>query len=391
MDGRQWFLGICLTCIFLPLFLGQGEGLYSAVAAEKGQEQEGQGETLEALMEEMKMQWRQLDSCVEGCSFSELVELQLSGEYEEMPGRLLKMIGSVFREQFELQKENLLKLFLLGVLSAFFVDFTNPTLKNYVGETGYFAIYIVMLMILLTAFQSLYQIAFEGVDAMFQTVRVIVPVYVFSLLLAGSLETAVGMYTLVLSSIGVVEWTVKTLIFPMIYFYFILQMLNYCMREDRLSKFASFLKQVIIWVLRFLFGLVTGMQVVQCLLLPVSDQARNSNFSKSLAAIPGLGASARALTGTMFNSAVVVKSAIGVAGMLLLVFLVMIPSARILLFILTYQLLSAVLQPVAHKRISALVGAAAQSARLLFQGLVTSTSLFLVCIAIVTASTGAAG
>ena len=301
------------------------------------------------------------------------------------------MIGSVFREQFELQKENLLKLFLLGVLSAFFVDFTNPTLKNYVGETGYFAIYIVMLMILLTAFQSLYQIAFEGVDAMFQTVRVIVPVYVFSLLLAGSLETAVGMYTLVLSSIGVVEWTVKTLIFPMIYFYFILQMLNYCMREDRLSKFASFLKQVIIWVLRFLFGLVTGMQVVQCLLLPVSDQARNSNFSKSLAAIPGLGASARALTGTMFNSAVVVKSAIGVAGMLLLVFLVMIPSARILLFILTYQLLSAVLQPVAHKRISALVGAAAQSARLLFQGLVTSTSLFLVCIAIVTASTGAAG
>jgi stage III sporulation protein AE len=140
-----------------------------------------------------------------------------------------------------------------------------------------------------------------------------------------------------------------------------------------------------------MFGLITGMQIVQCLLLPATDQARNSNFSKSLAAIPGLGASARALTNTLFQSAVVVKSAIGIAGMLLLVSIVLLPLAKLLGFILSYQLLAALLQPIANKRLSALISAAAQSVKLLFQGLVTSTALFLVCIAVVTAATNGGG
>lgn len=382
------YIILCFGSLQLLLFL-PGYGMDTVKAASSEQEKKvDEEDTLNHLMEEMNSQWEALDESVEGCSFSELVQMLLSGESGQVPGKILQSVGEILKKQFSTQKESLFKLFFLGVLSAFFVDFTNPMLKNYIGETGYFAIYTVMLMILLVAFQSLYQIACEGVEAMFQTVQVLVPVYVMSLVMAGCVETALGMYTLVLTSIGVVEWVIKNIIFPVTYFYFILQMLNYSMKEDRFSKFAAFLKYVVVWVMRFMFGLVTGMQIVQCLLLPVSDQARNSNFSKSLAAIPGLGASARALTGTMFNSAVVVKSAIGVAGMLLLVFLVMIPSVRILLFILTYQLLAAVLQPIAHKRISGLVGAASKSARLLFQGVVTSTSLFLVCIAIVTASTG---
>ncbi len=344
--------------------------------------------SLERLYDEMDEQFEELDNMLSDETFSSMTKELIRGDMKGSFSSIIKIFFNGLRIQFENERDNLWKLFLLGILSAFLVDFSAPALKNYVGDTGYFGIYTVMMMILLVSFYQVYQTALDGVKLMFETVGVIIPVYVGALFMAGDVKTGIGVHALVLGSIAGTQWLVEHILLPMIFYYFVVQMMNFSMKEDRFSRFSAFLKQIVTWSLRLLFGIITGMQVVQCLLLPVTDQAKQSNFSKSLSAIPGIGASARALTGTILNSATVVKNAVGIAGMLVLVMVALLPAARILLFILAYQLLAALLQPIAHKRVAGVLGAAAGSGKLLLSSMVTSTALYLVCIAMVTSATG---
>lgn len=377
------------ACIWFGFFVGLFVfAMFSCpVSAWTGEED---NTSFDILAEEMENEFKKVDKLLGTVSFRDIIKHLLSMEktdYKEVGKILLDTV----REQFAKEKTTMVKLFLLGILSAFFAEFENPTLKQYVGDTGYFAIYTIMLSIFLISFKNLYDIALTGVTVMLNGMSALIPIYVSALFLAGNIKTAIGVYSFVVVGIGVVEWTICNVIFPVSYLYFVLQMLNYSMKEQRFARLAAFLKGVVIWVLRLLFGVITGMQVVQCLLLPATDQAKSSNFSKSLAAIPGLGASARALTGTLLQSATVLKNAVGVAGMLVLIVLVLVPAVKLLFGILSYQLMAALLQPIAHRQIAALLGSLSSSIKLLFQGLVTATVLFLVCIAIVTAATVSGG
>lgn len=341
--------------------------------------------------QQMYKQWHALDEVTADISdeltFDRLVRKLLenpTGNWWESVG---DTIFQAVKQQWNLEKKRILQLLFLGVLSAFFVDFTDVTLKKYIGEVGYFAIYTVMLTILLITFQAVYQLTLDATKGMLHIAEAIVPVFTGGLLLSGNTKMAFGSYTVITGGIGLVEWACMTFLFPAIYFYFVLQMLNHSMKEDRFSRLAQFIKNVVVWMFRLLFGLIVGMQVVQSLLLPASDQAKNSNFSKSLAAIPGLGASARALTNTLFQSSNVLKNTVGVAAMIVLLCCVLAPVIRLLFYIWTYQLLAALLQPVAHKRVTSILSAVSSSAKLLFQGLVTCTVLFLVNLVVVTAAT----
>ena len=372
-----------IIAIVIIIMMGTIKDVYAA--------QEPASDTMEELVEEMQEQWKDFELGESGITFTDCVKRLIRGEGDGMLSSSVDMLINGFLKELKSQQEELAQLFFLGVMSAFFIDFSNRFLREYIGETGYLAIYVMMFTVILNSFQQIYAVGKEAINSMMDSILAITPVYANALLMAGKYQTAVGYYSLLMTGIGVIEWLVKDILLPVIFFYFILQMLNYSMQEDRFSKLAAFLRQTVLWILRFLFGLVTGMQVVQCLLLPVTDQAQASNFSKSLAAIPGLGASARALTSTVLNSALVVKNAVGIAVMLFFILIIAVPCLKIFMFILAYQLISALLQPIAQKRVANLLGAAASSAKLLFQAMVTCAGLFLIGIVIVTAATSGVG
>lgn len=352
-------------------------------------------QTLASWQQQMQQEWNALEEITTECnvdqSFQDIVRRLLYNPNDRWWDGVWDVVYSALQSQWRMEKNRMIQLLFLGILSAFFVDFTDTTLKKYIGEVGYFAIYTIMLTVLLVTFQSVYQLTLDATRAMLRVVGAIVPVFTGGLLLSGNTKMAFGSQSLITGGIGLVEWLSMTVLFPAIYFYFVLQMLNHSMKEDRFSRLTQFIKNVVVWVFRLLFGVIVGMQVVQCLLLPASDQAQNSNFSKSLAAIPGLGASARALTNTLFQSANVLKNTVGVAAMIVLLCCALAPVVRLLFYIWTYQLLAALLQPIAHKRVSAILSSVASGAKLLFQGLVTCTALFLVNLVVVTAATSTVG
>ena len=94
-----------------------------------------------------------------------------------------------------------------------------------------------------------------------------------------------------------------------------------------------------------------GLNGIKSLILPLSDSLKMSVLFKAVSMIPGIGNSAQTVSKTIAGSAVLVKNSIGVAAVIVMAVIIGIPLLKLVVMALLYQILGAVLEPVADSRI----------------------------------------
>ena len=86
------------------------------------------------------------------------------------------------------------------------------------------------------------------------------------------------------------------LVIPAVKIYVVLELMNYLTEEEMLSRMTELLKSGVLWVMKVLFTVVVGINVVQNLLTPVIDTFKSSVITKTAGLLPGLGTSINAVT-----------------------------------------------------------------------------------------------
>jgi len=150
---------------------------------------------------------------------------------------------------------------------------------------------------------------------------------------------------------------------------------------------TDLLKSSVLWVMKLLFTVVIGINVVQNLLTPVIDTFKTNLISKTAGMIPGLGTSISAVTEIMVGSGIIIKNGIGLAAVLVLLVLCAGPLIKVGVMAFLYKLLAAIIQPVSGKQLIGCISSAGESSKLLGKVVVTTTVMFLVTIAMITAAT----
>ncbi len=79
-----------------------------------------------------------------------------------------------------------------------------------------------------------------------------------------------------------------------------------------------------------MFGIIMGVNVVQGLVVPVAAEAKNSLVVKMGSAIPGIGNTVGSVASTVLSAGKLVKNAVGITGIIVVVFICLIPFTRIL-------------------------------------------------------------
>ena len=85
----------------------------------------------------------------------------------------------------------------------------------------------------------------------------------------------------------------------------------------------------------------------------------------------------------MLGSAVLLKNAVGIAGMAALLFLGLVPVVKLACGVLLYRLLGAVAQPVTDKRVAECISSVAEGGEILLKIVVYAGILFLVSLAMI--------
>ena len=301
-------------------------------------------------------------------SFYELVAQNVASE-----GKLqgVKNVGKQIWELFFAElaggKTLLLQMLLLSCLFAFFQRLLVKP-DAYVSQMSFFIVY-------------------GAVTDVTGFLQVLVPAYATTLMLSGNTASAGMFYELMFALIYLLEWTLKHMVVPGIHMYVLLELMDHFFAEHKFSKLADLIATVVRLFRKVAIGGVIGISAIQSLLAPARDRISQSAVLKSLSVLPGVGNGFHLAEEVLLGCGMLVKNSVGVAGLVVLLILCITPVIKVLCFTFLYKIIAAILQPVCDSRILGAVNGVAKGSSMYFDVIVDSMLLFLIAIAMVTAST----
>jgi stage III sporulation protein AE len=217
--------------------------------------------------------------------------------------------------------------------------------------------------------------------------KALVPSYFLSVAFCSSAGTSMIYYEATLFIITFTDILLIKIIVPMINIYLVISMANNLSKEDLLSKLSELIEVVIKWTLKSLLTFVIGFNAIQGMLLPVTDQIKRSAILKAAGAIPGVGDIFGSVTESVLGAGILLKNAIGVAGIVVIILVCAIPIIKLAITSLIYRVGCAAVQPISDKRMLNCINATAEAAGLLLQTVCIGAVLFLLTITIISVTT----
>jgi len=279
-----------------------------------------------------------------------------------------------------------MKMLLFSVLFSV-LQRLLATKNRYISDMGFLLIYATLMVLLMQSFFMVKDIAIEGMGILTSFLNALIPVFGAVLVFTGNGVSGAFFYEVAFVLIYLMETVLKHILIPIIHMFVLVLFMNHLFDEDKLSKFANLMEKGVKFLLKASFGGIIGLGVVQALLTPAKDRIAGNMLLQGLSAIPGVGNSIGSVGEIILSCGMLIKNSIGVAALILLIFIAGIPVIKISIFWLFYHLLAAVLQPLADKRITECVTAVGRGCDLYLKIIVYSMLLFFILISMVGAVT----
>ena len=302
-----------------------------------------------------------------------------------------KLIGEFITDTlFHVVKSNkstLVYLLLVMIIAAVFTNFSEVFQNRQIAQTGFYLVYILLITVCLHSFQMTVQELTDSMETLNTFMSVLAPAYFICMALAVGSISSIAFYNLVLLLIFLVDMVILHFLLPLIHVCLMVRVLNFLSDEEYLSKFAELLQTIVGWGLKTLLALITGAGIVQGILNPSMDAVKRSAFTKGAEMVPGIGDIFGGVTDVVLGTAVLIKNGIGMAGVVLVIAICLVPILNMGILTLLYKGLAALVQPVSDKRIVEAVNSVGDGYHMLLKVVCTTAVLFMITIAVAAAAT----
>lgn len=364
---------ILLFSVFM--FMGMSLCVYAGQTGEEAQEDYS---GIEAIIGEMTKSSE--------ISFSEIVSQLLNGNLDTSFKTLLSYISQKIFSELKLNQSMMVQIIGIAVIGAVFTNFSAAFAKKYVAETGFYLTYMIVFALLAASFLSASNIAGDVVGHLIDLMKAIVPAFCLALTFSSGMTTSGAFYEIMMIAVVCVDWLMAGFIMNFIRIYVVLSLVNSMTKEDYLSKMAELLYIIISWVLKTILAVTLGLNLIQGMVLPAFDSIKNGLFAKMTTVIPGIGNAFGMAAKAAIGSGVLLKNAVGTAGVIVICIVCAVPLLKLLVIVLMYKLVEAVIQPVSDERLIQCVHITGEGIMLLFKAAGTVILLFVLSLAMITSS-----
>jgi len=321
-------------------------------------------------------------------NFGNYVEKLVNGEVKFSITEILNQMLESIKGELKANLSTLGRLISIALIAAVFTNLTVAFKNNSVSETGYYITYLMLFSLLITTFINASRIASSVIGSILDFMKALVPAYFLSIGFCTGSATSLIYHEVALMLITLVDILIIKVVIPMINFYLVISLANNMSKEDMLSKLAGLFATAIDWMLKSLLAAVVGFHTIQGLILPVADRVKKSALLKASEAIPGVGNAIGGVAETILGASILLKNAIGVAGLVVIITICAVPLLKLLVINVVFRVGGATLQPISDKRIIECISASAKSSGMLLQTVLVGAVLFLLSITIAAVTTG---
>lgn len=332
----------------------------------------------------------QLDSEIKNVTpdlnFKDLVYKIAKNEVSFSPGDIAKKITSQIFMEVVANSSLLGKLVVLAIICAVLQNLTAAFDRGTTGQLTYMVTYLVMVALAIGSFTIAVDAGREVVDRMVTFMQAVLPVLLTLLVAVGGFTAAALYQPVVFVSIALIATVIRNIILPLILFSAVLVLVSNLSSKFKVSNLAGLIKNVAMGLLGLMSTIFLGVLSIQGVAGAVGDSVvlRTAKFATD-AFVPVVGGMFSDALEAIVSSSLLIKNAVGIAGVIAILSIMLMPLVKILCIALIYKLAGAMIQPVEEGQLAGCLNDLGNSLMAVFAVVATAGLLFFFTLAIVVA------
>lgn len=296
---------------------------------------------------------------------------------------ILKGIGEFFLKEVLENINLLIEILAITIICAVLTNLQSSFENDTVGELAYYICYILLTTIIIKSFTIIMFLGKNTVDNMVNFMQIILPILLTLLVAVGGVTANALFHPIVLGSINIVGILVKDIIFPFIYFSFIIGLVSRISKKIQFTKLSELLRQVVITVIGASLTVFIGIMSMYGIASKVDGvTVRTAKFAVDKF-VPIVGKFLSDAMDTVVGCSAVLKNAVGVIGLFTLFLICIIPIIKIVALIFIYKVVIAVIEPVSTIEIGECLNEVSKSLLLVLASLLSISIMFFITITII--------
>jgi len=259
---------------------------------------------------------------------------------------LIKGVTGYFFHELSLNIRLLGELIILSIICAVLNNVQSAFENNNIGKVTNSFTFLVLIAIAIQSFDVALTVGKETIDKMVSVVQSLLPAVMSILASIGGLTSVAILNPLIFVGVSISSTWIRNILLPIIYFVAALGLISNISDRFHVSALSSLLKQICIFLLGLFLIVFLGISVIYGAAASTVDgiTIRTAKFaSKNF--IPIVGSIFSDTVDTIVGCSLILKNAIGFAGLIVVFLTILFPVIKILVLVFIYRLVGAIIQP----------------------------------------------
>lgn len=274
-------------------------------------------------------------------------------------------------------------ILILSVVAAVLESMQSAFEKQTVSQVAYAIIFLVLLVLAIGSFTEAIGYAKHAIQSMADFMLATVPLVVGLLAASGQLASAAFFQPMLLIAVHVISNIVFLVVFPLIFFAAVLEITSALSPRYKLTRLAGLLRTGGVSVLGISLTAFIGVLAIQGAGKGIADGVALRAIKFSIGAfVPVVGKAVADAAETVASASLLVKNAVGIAGLVIIALIALFPALQILALSFIYNGSAALMQPLGDTPLIACLGAISKSMVLVFASVAAVALMFFLAISI---------
>ena len=286
----------------------------------------------------------------EDVNIGEILNSAISGNVDNnlLYGKILNLFGSEVLKGIS----SLACIIVIVIIHSILKSVSENLNRENISKLIFYVEYIAIVTVIMTNFSDVIQLVRDTANNLVGFANSLVPILISLMLFTGSITTTTIMEPLILFIINFIGTLIQNLLIPITLIVAALSIVSKVSDKVQIDNLSKFMKSGVVWVLGIVLTIFVGILSLEGTLSSSIDGV-TAKTAKAVvsSAIPVVGKILGDAVDSVLGCGVVLKSAVGFVGVIVIVGICIIPILKLAVLTIAYKLAASVTEPIADGKI----------------------------------------
>lgn len=278
----------------------------------------------------------------------------------------------------------LIIIMMLSIFSMMLETLQTAFERQTISKVAFSITYMVLILIAINSFTVAISYAKDAIEQMMSFMLAMIPLLLTLLASLGGVVTVSILHPVIIFMIHVVGTIIYFIVFPLLFFSAVLHIVSAITDKFKVTQLATMLRNVAITVLGIVLTVFLGVISIQGATSSVTDglTLRTAKYVTGNF-VPVVGKMFSDAADTVISTSLIAKNAIGIVGVIVLLFIAAFPALKIVALALIYNISGAMMQPLGNSPITKCLQLIGKTLLYVFAALLVVSFMFFLAITII--------